>query len=58
MKIYVACRESGSFIAEVNSFEEGVKLIEEYEEMDKKEGEYTPNFYEIEDEEHRAISEG
>lgn len=45
MKYYVANHETGDLIEEVNSVEEGNKLIAEYEEEDKKEGAYEPDFY-------------
>lgn len=46
-KIYVADKETGTIIEEVASIKEGLKLIEKYEKKDKKEGIYTPNFYDI-----------
>ena len=45
MKYYVANHETGDLIEEVASVEEGNKLIAEYEESDKKEGIYEPDFY-------------
>lgn len=47
MKLYVACRQTGEFIEEVKTYEEGEKLISEYEAQDKKEGVYEADFYDI-----------
>lgn len=55
MKMYVADRETGTFIEEVKSVEEGKKVIAEYEENDRKEGTYTENFYGIVDEDHCTV---
>lgn len=55
MKLYTACRQSGDFIEEVKTYEEGEKLISEYEAMDKKEGVYEEDFYDIENENHEPI---
>lgn len=52
MKLYVANRETGYFIDEVESVEEGLKLIDQYESEDKADGTYEENFYDIVDEEH------
>ncbi len=55
IKLYVADRETGTLIDEVKSIEEGLKLIEQYEEEDKKEGTYEAGFYEIVNEDHCTI---
>ena len=55
MKIYVACRENGDFIEEVSSIEEGIKLIEKYEEEDKANGDFVENFYDVVDENHCSL---
>ena len=55
-KLYVADKETGTFIEEVASVEEGQELIRKYEEKDKAEGQYTEDFYNIVDEEHTTIS--
>ena len=52
MKLYVADKETGTFIDEVESIDEGLKLIDQYEAIDQQEGNYSPNFYDIVDEEH------
>lgn len=41
-------REAGNFIDAFDSLEEAEKALSEYEEEDKKDGNYTPDFYEIE----------
>ena len=51
MKLFVAIKMSGDLLEEVNSYEEGLDLIEEWEEEDRENGLYSPGFYEIEDEE-------
>lgn len=55
MKMYTADRETGTFIEEIDSIAEGLKLIEEYEEEDKKEGTYTEDFYDIVYENHVSV---
>jgi hypothetical protein len=55
MKIYVADRETGTFIEECKTVEEARQLIAQYEETDKKEGTYEEDFYAIVDEEHCTI---
>jgi len=55
-KIYVADKEAGNIIEEVASIEEGLKLIEKYEEEDKKEGTYQPDFYDVVDEDRRSLT--
>ena len=54
-KLYVADRETGTFIEEVKTIEEGKNLITQYEDIDKTEGTYTENFYEIVDENHCSV---
>lgn len=55
MKLYVSDRETGTFIEEVESIDEGLKLIDQYEAIDQEEGNYSPNFYDIVDEEHSSV---
>ena len=55
MKLYVSDKETGTFIEEVKTIEEGKKLIEQYEETDKTDGTYTESFYDIVDEEHCSV---
>lgn len=57
MKLYTACRETGDFIEEVNSIQEGRELIKSYEEIDKSEGDYEGNFYAIVNENHEEVGE-
>lgn len=47
MKIYTADREAGNKIEEFETIEEAKKAIEQYEADDKKDGIYTPNFYDV-----------
>lgn len=57
MKKYTADKETGTFIEEVESIEEGKKLIKEYEEDDRKEGIFEEKFYCIVNENHETIFE-
>lgn len=45
--IVVRDREAGNIIEQVSSFENGYRLIEQYEDMDTRDGIYTPDFYEV-----------
>lgn len=54
-KIYTANKETGTFIEEVKSIEEGRALIKKYEAKDKKDGTYEADFYDIVDEEHFSL---
>lgn len=54
-KMYTADRETGTFIDEVFSIEEGKKRIADYEKKDKEDGTYTEDFYDIVDDEHCSI---
>lgn len=47
MILYTADREAGNRIEEVITIDEGKERIREYEEHDKRNGEYTPDFYDI-----------
>lgn len=47
MKIYTADKEAGNKIEEFATIKEAKKAILEYEKDDKKEGIYTPDFYDI-----------
>ena len=55
MEIYTADRETGTFIDECESIEEAQNKIAEYEESDKADGTYEPDFYDIVDENHMTI---
>lgn len=46
LKFVVRDKEAGNEIEEVTSMEEGLKLIESFEAMDKTDGIYEENFYE------------
>lgn len=48
-KLYVVDHEAGNIIEEVKSIDEGIALIREYEEEDKKEGIYSEGFYDIDE---------
>ena len=54
-KLFVANRETGDFIEEIASIEEGKQIIAQYEENDKKDDIYEPNFYDIVDEDHSSV---
>lgn len=46
-KYIIQDREAGNRIDSFQSLEEAEKALSEYEESDKNENTYTPNFYEI-----------
>lgn len=54
-KYYTACRETGDLIDCFSSYKEAQKAIEQYEEEDKRNGDYTEDFYDIEDEGHFTL---
>ena len=47
MKYIIQDREAGNFIDEFATLEEAKNALEAYESEDKKDGTFTPNFYEI-----------
>lgn len=55
--MYVADRQTGTFIEEIATIDEGLKLIRQYEEADKAEGTYEEDFYSIVDEDHCTVTE-
>lgn len=46
-KYIIRDREAGNIINTFSTYKEAEKMLNEYEEQDKKDGYYTPNFYEI-----------
>ena len=56
MKLYTADKETGTFIDCVKSIDQGLKMIGIYEWEDKITGNYTPDFYDIVDENHCSIN--
>jgi hypothetical protein len=46
-KFIIQDRETGTFIDEFNTFDLALKALQEYENEDKQEGVYAPDFYEI-----------
>lgn len=55
MRMYVSDRETGTFIEEVSSIEEGEQMIREFEHEDKIDGIYKEDFYDIVNENHCSI---
>ena len=53
--IYVADRETGTFISKVDSIRQGLLLIEAYEIVDKLNGTYEPNFYDVVNLHHESL---
>lgn len=53
--IYTADRETGNKIDSFRSFDAALEAIKGYEEEDRKNGEFTENFYDIVDEECRSL---
>ncbi len=56
MKLWTANKATGMRIEPVASVEEGLKLINEYEEQDRAEGTYTEGWYDIVDENYCSVS--
>jgi hypothetical protein len=46
-KFIIQDRETGTFIDEFNTYQEALTGLEGFENEDKQEGVYTPDFYEI-----------
>lgn len=55
MKYWVAARETGDFIESFDTYEEAVSAISRYEDEDRANGDYAPDFYEVEDEDHNRL---
>ena len=53
--LYVADRETGSLIVEVADIEEGKRVIDIFEADDKKNDEFTENFYDVVDQDHCSV---
>lgn len=47
MKYYTADREAGNRIEAFNTIEEATQAIVAYEKEDKRDGTFTPDFYEV-----------
>lgn len=47
MKYIIRDREAGNIIDELQTMEEAERQLKAYEEEDKQNGEYEPDFYEI-----------
>jgi len=47
MSYIIRDREAGNEIEEVETLEEAIKIIKEYEKEDKADGIYTTDFYEV-----------
>jgi len=54
--LYTADKETGTFIEKVDTIDQGLELIRGYEEEDKNDGTYTPDFYDIVNERHVSVS--
>ncbi len=54
-KYYVVSRESGDMIESVDSYADGIKLIQEYEETAKKDGIFEDGLYELRDEDGETV---
>jgi len=55
MKLYTADKETGSFIDQVGSVQEGLSLIAKYEEENEGDRTFEPDFYSIVDENHCEV---
>ena len=56
-RYFTADRQTGTLIDEFDSYAQAEIAIQMYEEQDKKEGIFEPNFYSIVDEEHCTLYE-
>ena len=54
IRCFVADRQTGTFIEEIKSIKEGLDLINLYEEADREDGVYIPDFYDIVSEYHTS----
>ena len=54
--MWVADRCTGSFIEKVDSIAAGMAIIKQFEDEDRANGDYTPDFYEIVDQDHCSIA--
>ena len=55
MKYYTADREAGNKIEAFDSIEEALKAIAAYEAEDERNGTYTPDFYDVVNEDHESV---
>ena len=55
VKCWTADRRTGTFIDRFYSIEEAKSAIREYEESDKKDGDYEENFYDIVNDSHYSL---
>lgn len=53
--LYTADKETGTFIEKVETIDQGLKLIQEYEEEDKTDGTYTLDFYDVVNDNHISM---
>ena len=54
-QLYVANKETGTFIEPVENIAEGLNIISEFEKDDKEEGIFKPDFYDIVSEDHCSV---
>lgn len=55
MRVYTADREAGNRIEAFETVEEARKAIAAYEEEDKRDGIYTPDFYDVVNEDGESL---
>lgn len=53
--VFTADREAGNKIEAFSTIEEALKAIAAYEAEDKKDGTYTPDFYDVVNEDHESV---
>lgn len=53
--LFVSVRGTGDKIEEVYDFEEGMKMISKYENEDKKDGNYTEDYYDLVDQDNMSF---
>lgn len=54
-RLFVSVRGTGDMIEEVRDFEEGMKLISEYENEDKKDWNYIKDYYDLVDQDNMSF---
>lgn len=55
MKIFTASKETGDFIEEVKTIEEGIELIKKYEADDRTNEIFEEDFYNLVNENHESL---
>ena len=54
-KFWTACKETGDKIEQFDTSKEAAECIKLYEEQDKADGDYSPDFYDIVNDEYESV---